>query len=120
MKCLKRNQTSIYYALLQDCYEETDEYGNVIGQFDSEYSDPVKVKVNVSPARGTIDIEQFGINANYNRTIVTDDLNCPIDENSILWIGRDTDKPYNYVVVGVAKSINSITYAIREVIVNNA
>lgn len=119
MRCLKRNQTTIYYALLQDRVEETDEYGNVIGQFDSEYSDPVEVKLNVSPARGTIDIEQFGINANYNRTLVTDDMNCPINENSILWIGRKPEEPYNYVVVGVAKSINSITYAIKEVMVSN-
>lgn len=120
MRCLKRNQTTVYYALLQDSIEETDEYGNVTGQFDSVYSDPVKVKLNVSPARGTVDIEQFGINANYSRTIVTDDINCPINENSILWIGRDITEPYNYVVVGVARSINSITYAIREVIVDNA
>lgn len=118
MRCLKRNQTKIYYALLQDSTEELDEYGNVTGQFDSVYTDPIEIKVNVSPARGTIDIEQFGINANYSRTLVTDDMNCPINENSIIWIGRNTDEPYNYVVVGIAKSINSITYAIREVIVS--
>lgn len=118
MRCLKRNLQTVYYALLEDSTEETDEYGNVIGQFEKDYSDPVAIKMNVSAARGTVDVEQFGINANYSRTLVTDNLNCPITESSILWIGKSTDEPYNYAVVGVAKSINSITYAIKEVIVS--
>jgi hypothetical protein len=47
-----------------------------------------------------------------------------IDEHSILWIGKE---PYansvitahNYIVVSVAKSFNSVVYAIRKVDVEN-
>jgi hypothetical protein len=43
-------------------------------------------------------------------------MSCPIDEYSRLWLdGRTTDKPHNYVVVAVSKSLNSIRYAIRRV-----
>lgn len=124
MKCSQRNKQTLYYALYQGKTEIIDEYGNVTGQFSNNYSSPQSVKMNISPARGTSDVEQFGINANYSKTMVTDDMNCPIDENSILWIDRMptsshgsvlSDNPHNYVVTQVAKSLNSITYAIKEV-----
>lgn len=94
-----------------------DEYGNQTGEYRITYAEPKPLMVNVSAARGTIDVDQFGSNANYSRTIVTDDVECPIDANSILWIGIPVTKPHNYVVVSVARSINSVTYAIREVMV---
>lgn len=56
----------------------------------------------------------FGINTNYSKTMIVDDLNCDIDEHSILWIDT-TSTEHNYIVVEVAKSFNHIVYAIREV-----
>lgn len=115
MRICNRNKQSIYYALYEDSTELVDDYGNATGQITNNYADPIEMRCNVSPARGTADIEQFGANTNYTKTIVTDNMTCPIDEHSILWIGRDTTGPYNYVVTQVARSLNSITYAIKEV-----
>lgn len=118
MKCLGRNKQTLYYALYKGQQITYDEYGNETGQPLREYYDPVEIRMNISAARGTADVEQFGINTVYSKTLVTDDMSCPIDENSILWLGTSTTNPYNYVVKQVAKSLNSITIAIEEVKVN--
>ena len=120
MKALARNKQTVYYALLSSVTDET--VGNYkTGEKAKSYTTPVEMRVNVSAARGTADVEQFGVNDNYDRTIATDDMACPIDETSILWVGVPaTDAqgnvlPHNYKVVRVAKSLNSIMYAIRKV-----
>lgn len=116
MMCLAQNKQRLYYALYQGKTQKIDAQGNKTGQWNTTYSEPVEIWMNISAARGTADVEQFGINDSYTRTLATDDVNCPIDTDSILWIGKDpSSDPYNYCVVRVAKSLNSITYAIREV-----
>jgi len=126
MRSLVRNKQKIYYALFDKKTEILDDYGNKTGEYEVSYQTPVEYHINVSAARGTADVEQFGINLNYTKTMVTNDLSCPIDENSVLWVGKEafetvgettTTTPHNYVVVSVARSINSVTYAIREVTV---
>lgn len=115
MRSLCRNKQKIFYSLYTDKEPIIDEYGNQTGEYVLTYGDPVEYHINVSAARGTADVEQFGINANYTKTMVTNDIDCPIDETTRLWINRTPDKPHNYVVVSVARSINSVTYAIKEV-----
>lgn len=124
MRSLNRNKQRIYYSLYSSKTPILDEYGNQTGEYETTYATPVALDINVSAARGTSDVEQFGINLNYTKSMVTNDLNCPIDETTRLWVGKDafetveevtTVTPHNYVVVSVAKSINSITYAIKEV-----
>lgn len=126
MRSLARNKQKIYYALYLGKTDPRDEWGNITGEPQLTYSTPAEYHINVSAARGTADVEQFGINLNYTKTMVTNDLTCPITETSRLWIGKEatvtvdevtTVTPHNYVVVSVAKSLNSITYAIREVAV---
>lgn len=116
MRTLKRNQRPVYYALYSGVQELTDEYGNYTGEYAPSYSTPTMKRMNVSSEKGTADVAQFGIDTPYSKTIVTDDMDCPIKEDSVLWIDKTPqDGEYNYVVVCVAKSINSITYAVREV-----
>lgn len=126
MRSLIRNKQKIYYALFDSKTDVYDEYGNKTGEPNVKYQTPVEYHINVSAARGTADVEQFGINLNYTKTMVTNDLSCPIDESSVLWVGKEafetvggvtTTTPHNYVVASVARSINSVTYAIREVTV---
>ena len=114
MKALSRNKQKIYYALYLG-ETEIQEDGYYTGERQVSYSDPVEMKANVSPARGEADVQIFGVTENYTKTIVTTDMGCPIDTMSRLWIGVEPTSPYNFVVVRVAKSLNSIAYAIREV-----
>ena len=122
MKALLRNKQTFYYANVSKTEAQYDEYGNETGETGITYDAPVSVQANISPARGTADLEQFGINSDYTKTIVSDNLTLPIDKSTILWIGIAPDKDgeagtikHNYVVVGVAKSLNSVTIAVKEV-----
>ena len=121
MKTLERNKRSFWYALYQDAEEIIDEYGNGTGDYKPIYSDPVQMYANISPATGYSQTEQFGNLDSYDKVIVTDWLDCPIDENAVLFIDKEPehntedDLMYDYIVMRVAKSINSISIAVRKV-----
>ena len=136
MRTLSRNKTHFYYCLFSGYTEIVDEYGNATGERIPSYASPVMTYANISPATGQSNTEQFGNLENYDKVIVTDDVNCPIDENSVLFIDKEpaysevetydtTTTPhtktivsvpaYNYIVKRVAKSLNSISIAVRKV-----
>lgn len=121
MKILERNKVALWYQLYDRKEIVEDEYGNETGGSRLIYKPAVKLRVNVSSATGTAQIEQFGNFAGYDKVIVTDDLTCPIDENSVLFVdklpeySKDGTPLYDYVVKRVAKSLNAIAYAIQKV-----
>ena len=118
MRTLNRNKRSIYYALLTgEVDESVDEYGNETGEPVPVYGDAVELKCNVSATTGADAVEAFGNFTNYSRTMCVADPNCPIDENTIVWFGREPSEPYNYIVTRKADSKNGILYALREVTV---
>ena len=124
MKALNRNKQTLWYANPIGTEILTDEYGYESGT-SILYSEPVEIRANISAARGTEELDAFGINTNYSKTIVTDDLTLPITKSSILWIGKEPDalgekglSKHNYVVVSVAKSLNSLKIAVAEVSVS--
>lgn len=125
MRTLERNKQIFYYANIDSTAQATDEYGNETGETNITYTAPVAFMANISAARGTADLDAFGINANYTKQIVTDNLTIPVDKSTILWIGVEPDEngeagtvKHNYVVVAVAKSLNSVTIAVKEVSVS--
>lgn len=122
MKALHRNKQEFWYANITTTSDAKDEYGNESGEKNITYTPPVSFMANISPARGTADLDAFGINADYTKTIVTDNLTLPVDKSTILWIDSVPDSngeagavKHDYVVVAVAKSLNSMTIAIKEV-----
>lgn len=116
MRALERNKRPIYYALFDRKEEIKDEYGNGTGEFKIIYKEPVKTEMNISAAQGERSIQQFGDSTNYDRVIVTTDMDCPIDEMSILWVDNlDTSQPHDYVVSKVGDSLNNISIAIKKV-----
>ena len=123
MRILRRNTQKIYYALYTGKTAKTDSLGYATGEYVKTYGTPVEMRVNINPASGNASVEPFGTEIDYTHIMVTCDTDCPIDEHSILWIGKEpyTDDaepqltPHNFRVNRVAKSLNSILYAIREV-----
>ena len=117
MKCLDRNKQPAYYALYQGKENILDEYGNVTGEVKVNYSEPQMVMMNVSASRGDASLDMFGIAINYSKALISSDITLPIAEDSILWVGKSPagDAPHNFVVSAIAKSLNSVTYAVREV-----
>ena len=120
MRSLNRNETTIYYALYSGSTEATKD-GLYTGEVVANYATPVSIRASVSAARGTSDIDLFGVNTSYSKAVIVDDVTCPINEHSRLWIGRTPtdanglDVPHNYEVAQVAKSLNHITYAVQQV-----
>lgn len=123
MRNCQRNQTAFWYRLYNPSPEPLiDEYGNETGEYAVSYLEPVQCNGNVSPAKGEVQLAQFGNLENYDKVIVTADMNCPIDENSVLYVGIEPVQSesgewsaHNYIVRRVAKSLNQIAIAISEV-----
>ena len=123
MRTLLRNKTRIYYANYSHITHIEDEYGNLTGEYEIAYDNPVAVMANVSAARGEATTRQFGEDIAYDRIIILDDPALDIAETSILWIDTlpdiasdgSTDTPHDYIVKQVASSINSVSIAVSKV-----
>lgn len=123
MRCMTRNKSTLYYASYSGETEVLDEYGNYTGEYDLTYGNPVRVSGNVSAAQGGIQSREFGVSENYDKVIVLDDRDAPIDEHSILWVDTlphlnddgSTDTPHDYVVHRIARSLNGVSIAIGKV-----
>ena len=128
-----RNKSYFHYALYDGQTELKDEYGNVTGQYQISYTNPVKTLGNVSAAQGEIQSRQFGDSETYDKVIVLDNPSTPIDEYSILWVDTvpeltedghlalnkkgEVKTPHDYIVKKVARSLNGVSIAISKVAV---
>lgn len=121
MKTMERNKVPFWYLLYDKKEPVIDEYGNETGDYRVVYKEAVQRKENISAATGSAQVKQFGNFISYDKVIVTDDLSCPIDENSVLFIDKepeydsDGNPLYDYIVRRVARSLNSISYAVSKV-----
>ena len=117
--------TTFYYANYVGKEELIDEYGNKTGEYEVIYCNPVKCKGNISAAQGEIQSRQFGDSESYDKVIVLNNVNIPIDEYAILWVDTlpsltddKTSTPHDYIIKKVARSLNSVSIAISKVDVN--
>lgn len=123
MRSLIRNNSVFCYAKYENNNEIIDEYGNATGQYEITYSNPIKVSGNISAAQGEMQSRQFGESESYDKVIVLDDRNIPMDEYSILWVDTlpelnedgTTETAHDYVVKQIARSLNSVSIAISKV-----
>lgn len=122
MRDLKRNQQTFYYALYTGMEEITEPNSTIkTGERKKTYTDPVEMKANISPARGYADLKIFGKGLDYSKTICTCEMDCPITEESVLWIEKsphgenNTTTSYNYIVTQIARGLDNILYAVRKV-----
>jgi hypothetical protein len=123
MKTLERNKIRIFYAKFLTKTLLKDEYGNLTGEYDIIYDNPVEIKANVSAARGESTTRQFGEDEGYDRVIVMDHPKEPIDVSSVFWIDTlpeikpdgSTDTPYDYIVKQIGTSLNSVSIAVSKV-----
>lgn len=131
MRCLLRNKVRFFYALYDKKEEIIDEYGNMTGEYAVTHGNPVECYGNISAARGEMATCQFGENEAYDKILVLDNASPKIDEYTVLWIDTipklnkdgtlrknsvgEVDTPYDYIVKKVARSLNSVSIAIRKV-----
>ena len=122
MRTQRINRTPFYYALYQGKTPCIDENGFNTGEMQISYTTPQRyTRGNISPATGQSEIESFGNLQSYDKVIVTGDMCCPINEDSILWVDEaDVTKPHDYIVKKIAKSKNVISIAIAKVRVSES
>lgn len=140
-----RNDTDFWYCQFNPSVSHVviDENGNESGEIIPDYVSAVSMFANISPASGQAQTELFGNLESYDKVIVVKDMNCPINEQSVLFIEKQPEYvsvsthvivpgnalyaddtvsvvtyslPKNdYIVKRVAKSKNSISIAVRKV-----
>ena len=119
MKLMPINTRSIHYATYLGQGEPIlDDDGYETGERAPQYADPEELVCNVGAVeKGEAWIAVFGVSEDYDRVIVTDDMECPIDENTVLWVdvSPEDDTPYDYTVWRVSRYLNHIAYAVKKV-----
>ena len=126
MRCMVRNKAKFYYASYLGEIEIINEDGFDTGEYEITYTNPKAINGNISAAQGEMQSRQFGESESYDKVIVLDDINAPINEHSILWVDTlphlnedgTTNTPHDYIVRKVAKSLNGLSIAIRKVSVD--
>lgn len=119
MRTLNRNKHGFYYYLYKDKKELFDESNHRTGEKILTYQSPVFCKGNISAGSGEVQAELFGSNISYEKVIVLDDTDCPIDENTLLCVDippkqyeTGATPVHDYIVKAVAKSLNVFAIAI--------
>ena len=127
MVSLAQNRQKIWYAEFAGYTDAVDDQGYKTGEKIKSYTDPKPFLIYVAPSRGDTVNMPFGLSRDYTNVMSTNDLSCPITEESVLWIGISpysteypiANVPHNYTVERVAKGLNSILYAVKRVEVSN-
>lgn len=111
-----RNKRPIYYSNFSKVeYEEKD--NKKTGHRIVTYGDVKTVYGTVSTPNGSVTLQMFGTDENYDKTLCFDQTTLDINENSVLWV----DKPYtegvahDYIVRKVVRNRNFLFVGIRKV-----
>lgn len=131
MRCMARNKTTFWVARYAGKKPIMDEYGNETGEYEVLHENPVRVYGNISAAKGETQTRQFGEAEGYDKVLVLDNAAPAFDEYAILWVDRvpeldeagalaldergEVKTPHDYTVRKVARSLNSVSYAISKV-----
>lgn len=122
MRDLRANTKPLWYALYREKIPILDDNVDFTGEFESEYTEPVAFRANISPARGDSQSDVFGVNLDYTKQISTTHTELPIDEHTLIWDfppEKKTDGSIDfdkapYKVVAVAKGLYHVRYAVKK------
>lgn len=144
MRLLSRNKRELWYANRASESYVVDANGLKTGEKEQIYGTPVKMKASMSissgannlGSQGMVTLDPYGITTAYTHNAVTEDMNCPLDEEAIVWYGRQPTRtvtvsrvvngetvtedeeepvPFNFRVVRKARSLNHLIYYLKEV-----
>lgn len=120
MRSPARNKFLVYYKMYTGETYIQDEYGNDTGSPVPQYGELKTAYLSISSNKGSSESDLFGTIEDYDRTMTTSDINCEINEDSILWLdGADTTKAHNFIVKKRAPWKHSISFAVKKLEVSN-
>lgn len=93
MHVLERNKQYLWYANPNGVDYVVDGNGYKTGEKTITYTQPVKVRMSMAissgannlGSQGIAELERYGIVTGYTHKAVTDDLNCTMGEESLVW-----------------------------------
>ena len=144
MRVLERNKQDLWYSNPTGWQYAEDSNGLKTGEKTITYADPVKVRMSMAISSGANNlgsqgmaiVEPYGISTGYTHRAVTEDITCPMNEESKVWYGISPTRtvtrtrtvngqtiqeeveepvPHNFSVVRKAKSINHLIFYLKEV-----
>lgn len=136
MRILSRNKQDIWFANPTSVTYATDTNGFKTGEKTITYGTATKARMSIAissgannlGSQGIADVEPYGIVTGYTHRAVTEDLNCPMGEESRVWFGIEPTRavtsngitttvavPHNFEVVRKAVSLNHLIYYLKEV-----
>ena len=126
MKCLRRNKSTFYYKLWEDMAETEDEDGNILETNVPLYSDIKSLEAYSTSEQGqafspSITPDLYGLDVNYTKIIITEDMNCPVTDKDgeapVFYIDNNpyNDEPYDYVVTRVSRLLNHVQIQMKRV-----
>ena len=90
----------------------------------SMFSMAISSGANNLGSQGMAELERYGITTGYTHRAVTEDMDCPMNEESLVWYriqptkevdGEIVPVPHNFKVVRRAESLNHLIYYLKEV-----
>ena len=144
MHVLERNKEYLWFANPTGEEYVTDANGYKTGERTITYGTPAKAKMSMAissgannlGSQGMAELERYGIATGYTHRAVTDDLSCPMCEESLVWYKIEPTRietreriingqrqevqtmipvPHNFKVVRKAQSLNHLIYYLKEV-----
>ena len=96
MRVLERNKTDLWFANRVSESYVTDTNGLKSGEKQQSYDTPQKIRVSMSMSsgannlgsQGMVTLDPYGITTAYTHNAVTEDMNCPLDEEALVWYER--------------------------------
>ena len=120
MKLMNRNKRTVYYCLYQGEEALTAPDGSLSGEYRIRYSEPVELAACVSLPGGKTECGPFGNLQSYERVVLTDNIGCPIDEQTVFFLDKEPEfnsdglPLYDYAVRCVAKSLNFLSVKVAK------
>ena len=93
MRVLSRNKQDLWFANPSGIAYATDSNGLKTGEKNVTYSTPEKVRMSMAASsgannlgsQGMAELEKYGIATGYTHRAVTEDMDCAMKEDSIVW-----------------------------------
>jgi hypothetical protein len=144
MRVLQRNKKDLWFANRTGETLVVDDNGLKTGEREQTYGTPQKIRVSMSMSsgannlgsQGMVTLDPYGLTTAYTHNAITEDMNCPMTEESIVWYGIEPTRtvtvtktvngetvteeqtvsvPHNFKVVRKAVSLNHLIYYLKEV-----
>ena len=114
MRTMTRNRQKFYYQNFVSKTPITDSSGYETGEESLTYTAKTEAYVNISGASTNAFRQWYGIDVNYDRTIVPE-FGLNVTEESRLWIDNLTADEPDYIVVRISKTLNETILYVRKI-----